>query len=73
MIRRGVFCSSDERRNAMTEKPALGEFMIRNVPLAAALDALKRWDDLTDKERQRLGFAPATSELGFVEPVGNSL
>src|SRR4029077_5293904 len=48
----------------MIEKPALSEFMIRNIPLSAALDALKRWDDLTDEELQRLGFAPAASEIG---------
>jgi hypothetical protein len=48
----------------MREKPTLIEFMIRNIPLAAALDALNRWEYLTEEDRRR---------LGFIQPIGNSL
>lgn len=34
----------------------MNEFFVRGVPLAEALDALARWDTLTDAELEELGF-----------------
>ncbi len=36
--------------------PRLSEFMVRGVPLGAALDAQNRWVNLTRDELTRLGF-----------------
>jgi|GEM_PF-4086627 len=37
--------------------PSMNEFFIRGIPLAVALDLLKRWDSLTSEELARWGFS----------------
>jgi hypothetical protein len=38
-------------------KPRLSEFMLKGIPLAVALDALERWDSLSDIDKANLGFS----------------
>jgi hypothetical protein len=37
-------------------RPTLNDFFERKVGLAKALDALTRWENLTDAELEELGF-----------------
>jgi hypothetical protein len=43
-------------------RPTLNDFFLRNVPLGKALDAITRWDGLTELELKQLGFTSSTQE-----------
>lgn len=40
------------------EKPELNDFFIRRIPIDVALEAREKWETLTDKEKEKLGFTP---------------
>jgi hypothetical protein len=43
-------------------RPNLNDFFLRNVPLGKALDAIAKWEGLTEREREQLGFGTSTRE-----------
>lgn len=58
-------------------KPHYNEFLIRGIPLRIALDALARWETLSENELEDLGFicseASAERAANQLEQVRSSL
>ncbi len=52
----------------MSNKPHTNDFFIRGVPLHIALDAIAKWETLTDKEKEVLGFSAQHLQQMLVLP-----
>jgi hypothetical protein len=46
-------------------KPRLSEFMIRGYTLREALEISDRWDNLSKKQKQSLGFTPSSGSTSL--------